>query len=97
TLFIEPSVVEPSISNDLSASPHPRPCPGPLETSPPAAYLAGGFRSENRQSGIGKQSNLLQHGGLVPINVFMRKLAIAKPHDRDQRHFDVAIRRSNPR
>ena len=60
-------------------------------------YLAGGFRPKNGEAGVCEQSKLLQHRSLIPINMFMRKLAIAEANDCDQRHFHTAIGRRNPR
>ena len=53
--------------------------------------LAGGFGAEDRQGGIGEEADLFQNGGLVPVNVLVGKLAIAKLDDRDQGYFDAPV------
>jgi hypothetical protein len=46
-----------------------------------ASHLASGFRFIDRQPGVCQQSNLLEYRSLVPVDVFVCKLAIAEAHD----------------
>src|SRR5215469_17157487 len=55
------------------------------------------FSTEDGQIGGFDEADLLEDGGLIPIDVLVRELAITKLYDGDQRHFDVAIGRGDSR
>src|SRR5262249_51633989 len=51
--------------------------------------LCGGFYAKDRQTFVAKQTDLLQHGCLVPINVFVLQLVIAKFYDGNQSNLNA--------
>jgi hypothetical protein len=53
----------------------------------------GRFRSVEGQAVVAEQADLLQHRGLIPVDILVRRLAVAKADDGNQRNFDVAARR----
>jgi hypothetical protein len=46
-------------------------------------HFARGFGASDRERFVGQQADLLQHGGLVPVDVLVGEFTVAKPHDRD--------------
>jgi len=53
--------------------------------------FVGRFGPEDGQGIVGEQANLLQDGGLVPVDVFVGEFAVAEVDDGDERNFDAAI------
>ena len=57
--------------------------------------FAGAFGTGDWQRRAVQQSELRQRGGLVPIDVLMSELAVAKANDRDDWHLNAPIGRRN--
>src|SRR5439155_20555054 len=58
--------------------------------------LTRAFDAYYGQLGGVEQSDLNQHGCLVPVNVLMSQLAVSESNNCDQRNLDTFSRRRNP-
>ena len=59
------------------------------------AHFGGALAARHRQMARIQQTQLNQHGGLIPIDVLVRNLAFPESDDRHQRHLDPFARGRN--
>src|SRR5580658_2949970 len=57
--------------------------------------LVRGFCTKYWKRRIGKQADLFEHRGLVPVDAFVRQFALAKAYHHDQRNLNAAMSRWN--